>query len=87
MRNTMLARLFHMLLVACALLGTPLAASMAQTAQQPADTLPLEKIQALIKQLDDPEIRAWLAAKSSSPADRASASMGTSCSSRRTVFE
>lgn len=75
MRNTMLARLFHMLLVACALLGTPLAASMAQTAQPPADTVPLEKIQALIKQLDDPEIRAWLAAKSSTPADRASASM------------
>ncbi|WP_244554935.1 mechanosensitive ion channel family protein [Mesorhizobium prunaredense] len=71
----MLARLFHMLLVACALLATPLAASMAQTAQPPADTVPLEKIQALIKQLDDPEIRAWLAAKSSTPADRASASM------------
>lgn len=76
MRNTMLGRLFHMLLVACALLATPLAASMAQTAQPPADTVPLEKIQALIKQLDDPEIRAWLAAKPSTPADRASASTG-----------
>ena len=47
--------------------------SAAQTAQPSATTSPPpEKVQELIKLLDDPDVRAWLTTKSSPPASAAS---------------
>jgi small-conductance mechanosensitive channel len=67
MRNTILARLVHVLLLAFVFLATIHAVSMAQeTSAAPAAD---EKFQTFIKMLDDPDIRARLEAVKKPPAD------------------
>lgn len=58
----------------CLLLAAMLAAAQpasAQTAQAPAAAAPPEKVEQLIKLLDDPQVKSWLATKSAPPDDSA----------------
>src|SRR5262245_10581611 len=65
--KTLFLAIFATLLLSFASLDAASAASAAPSAKAP----PPEKVQELIKLLDDPDIRAWLAAKSPPPSESA----------------
>lgn len=69
MIRVIMARIAHLLPVACILVGISHAAAIAQTGLPSSELVPRDKVQELIKLIGDPEVRAWLETKPAPPAD------------------